>query len=431
MHIVCRKPDFGGTLLISFFKFLKGYVRIRLVGGSPERFLNLCSKNEIIIWQIVRHGDNYDMYLSVPAFRQLKTIIKKTNVKVKIIEKHGLPFFFYQYRKRKMFFAGIFICGFFVYFLSLFVWQIEFNGNFARTDEILLEILEENQVAHGMKKSKVDCEGIEKLLRAECSDIIWTSAKLVGTRLIIDIQENTDTSVVHIDQETASDLLADKEAIITSIITRAGTPYVKAGDVVNKGDMLVGGALPITDDAEQIIDYQYVAADADIYGKTIYEYKDSFPLKYEVYEPTGNTQKSLYVKLHEKSFFLGKNRISYKTYHILSDIKQLRMGENFYLPVSIGSINVIEEEKITKQYTKSQAENKAKENLVKFMKTLQEKGVQIQKNNVTIEVGQNECHATGNLTVIEKLGIRQQTSIIDLNTDGKELEVDGETGTDH
>ena len=107
------------------------------------------------------------------------------------------------------------------------------------------------------------------------------------------------------------------------------------------------------------------------------------------------------------------------------------MGENFYLPVSIGSINVIEEEKITKQYTKSQAENKAKENLVKFMKTLQEKGVQIQKNNVTIEVGQNECHATGNLTVIEKLGIRQQTSIIDLNTDGKELEVDGETGTDH
>ena len=431
MHIVCRKPDFGGTLLISFFKFLKGYVRIRLVGGSPERFLNLCSKNNILIWQIIRDEEYYDMYLSVPAFLQLKSIIKKTNVKIKILEKHGLPFFFYKYRKRKMFFAGILICGFFVYFLSLFVWQIEFNGNHAKTDEILLEILEENQVVHGMRKSKVDCEAIEKLLRAKCNDIIWTSAKLKGTRLIIDIQENTDISIAPLAEVEASDLIADKEALITSIITRAGTPYVKAGDVVKKGDLLVGGTLPITDDANEVVQYQYVAADADIYGKTIYEYNDSFSLKYVIHEPTGNTQSTYYFKLHEKSFFVGKNRIKYKTYHIFSDIRQLRIGENFYLPFSYGSIKVVEEEKITKQYTKSQAETKAKENLVKFMKTLEEKGVQIQKNNVTIEVGQKECHATGTFTVIEKLGLRQKTSIIDLNTDGKELEIDGETGTYH
>lgn len=29
-------------MLISFFRYLKGYVRIRLSGYSPERFLNLC-----------------------------------------------------------------------------------------------------------------------------------------------------------------------------------------------------------------------------------------------------------------------------------------------------------------------------------------------------------------------------------------------------
>lgn len=417
--------------MISFLKFLRGYVRIRLMGGSPERFLNLCSKNQIIIWQIVRYEQYYDMYLSVPAFRQLKSIIKKTNVKIKIVEKHGLPFFFYKYRKRKMFFAGIFICGIFVYVLSLFVWQIEFNGNHARTDQVLLEILEENQVIHGMWKSQVDCEEIEKLLRAKCDDIIWTSAKLVGTRLIIDIQENTDTSIVNIGKDEASDLYSDKEAIITSIITRAGTPYVKAGDVVKTGDLLVGSALPITDDGGEVIHYQYVAADADIYGKTIYEYKDSFSLKYQSYEPTGKKQYSLYLKLKDTSFFWGKKKIKYQTYHMFSDIEQLRIGKNFYLPISVGTIQVTEEKKITKQYTKTQAEAKAKERLAKFVETLQEKGVQIQKNNVTIEVEQNMCQASGSLVVIEKLGVRKKASVIDLSTDRKDQEINGEAGDNH
>ena len=60
--------------MIPFFNYVKGYVRIRLKGGSPERFLNLCSNNHILIWQVVRIEDEYEMYLSLQAFRELKSI---------------------------------------------------------------------------------------------------------------------------------------------------------------------------------------------------------------------------------------------------------------------------------------------------------------------------------------------------------------------
>lgn len=73
--------------MITFLNYLKGYVRIRLKGGSPERFLNLCSNNNILIWQIIRVDDEYEMYLSLRAFKELKTIIRKTNVQIKVIKK--------------------------------------------------------------------------------------------------------------------------------------------------------------------------------------------------------------------------------------------------------------------------------------------------------------------------------------------------------
>lgn len=416
--------------MIAYLKYLKGYVRIRLKGGSPERFLNLCSNNNILIWQIIRIDDEYEMYLSLQAFKELKSIIRKTNVQIKIIEKKGFPFFLYKYRKRKMFFAGIVICALFVYILSLFVWQIEINGNHARTTNVLLGFLEENEIVHGMPKRKINCEEIETMLRTKYNDIIWTSVKLRGTKLIIDIQENTDTSITNIGEKEASDLFTEKEAIITKIVTRNGTPYVKAGDVVKAGDMLVGGALAITDDSGEIINYQYVAADADIYGKTIYKYNDSFLLKYQKHQDTGNVQKGLYLKVHEKSIFLGKNKINYKNYHTLFDVHQLKFGENFYLPFSVGTVQVYEEKVTSSKYLKKEAETKAKQRLFKFIETLKEKGVQIQENNVTIDIDQTECRASGNLVVIEPLGIRKKASIIELEH-GKDNEIDGETGNNN
>ena len=109
----------------------------------------------------------------------------------------------------------------------------------------------------------------------------------------------------------------------------------------------------------------------------------------------------------------------------------MKFGENFYLPFSIGTVKVFEEKVQNSKYTKKEAELLAKKRLLKFLETLKEKGVQIQENNVTIDVDQNQCKVSGTITVIEKLGIRKKASIIQLDVDGKENEIDGETGDNY
>ena len=58
---------------------------------------------------------------------------EKRGVKIHILEKHGLPFFFYRSKKRKAFFIGIFACGpVFLFGLSGRVWNIDVSREIAR-----------------------------------------------------------------------------------------------------------------------------------------------------------------------------------------------------------------------------------------------------------------------------------------------------------
>ena len=54
--------------MIELLKYLRGYLRIRVWGFSPERFMNLCSNKGILIWNIVREGDVYYMNINLRAF---------------------------------------------------------------------------------------------------------------------------------------------------------------------------------------------------------------------------------------------------------------------------------------------------------------------------------------------------------------------------
>ena len=90
-----------GRLIHSF----RGYVRIRVWGYSPERFLNLCGNKGILLWGIENHGESYEMYVSIKGFFCLRPIVKKTKTRVAVLNRYGLPFFVPKIKKRSVFAA--------------------------------------------------------------------------------------------------------------------------------------------------------------------------------------------------------------------------------------------------------------------------------------------------------------------------------------
>ena len=397
--------------------YRKGYVRLRFWGESPERFLNLCAYHRIPVWNLISIDKAYEMNTTVEGFRRLKGICRKSRVQIKIIGKYGLPFFFYRNKKRKAFFLGFFLGLGLLFLLSRHIWNIHVEGNVYNSTQTILNYLEELNVRHGVLKKDLDCSYIAAQMREKFPDITWVSAKISGSRLILEIKENGALEKSKEAENTVPvDLTAQTSGTIVSMVTRQGTPLKRQGDTCAAGEVLVSGRLDIKNDSGEIIRYEYTQADGDIYIQHDLEYYQEFSMDYEKPVYTGEKKKGLLLQLGDY-YLRMKGKSPWEDYDRVTSLHQIKVTENFKLPVYYGSVTDYAYEKRTFTYSESEARQKAEENLNRLLESLEEKGVQISGNHVKIEIQGKTCTARGTLTVIEKNEQKTLTEILEQPTE--------------
>ncbi len=425
-------------MIFKVLQYIRGYLRIRITGYSAERFLNACRHRGIQLWDMCSVHDSYEMNISIRGFRKVKPIVKKTGVKIIIIERKGLPFFLYQYRKRKLFFVGAGVFFLLIYSLSTFVWSIDIRGNLTRTDETLLEFLNTKKVRNGMRLSAVDCSRIVKDIRKEYDDIIWVSASIEGTRLIIQIKENQDVIQADAKEEEENvkptDIVADMDCVVTSIVTRKGIAQIEEGASIKSGDILVSGQVPVNNDAGETVGYRYQESDADIYGQTTISYEDKQSLIFEEKIPVAyggkGTEKA---EKYECFFRIGDFRIGfgdvkneYEHFEQYSSEKRIKLFDNFYLPISYGEKRAVSYNLKEKKYKKKELQSILSERFNQYCEDLEKKGVEIIGNDVKIYTGSKEAAAKGTLTVIRPVGTKKASQPIEIPKSAEENEQSGE-----
>lgn len=380
--------------------WLRGYLLCTIKGYSIERFMNLCRSKEISIMKVKKLDSGYSFYIKLKDYRKIRPIARKTKTIPYIKKRFGLPFLLHRYRKRKGLFIGVILFVAILYAMSMFIWDISIQGGYKYTKEVLLEFINENHVYTGIMKSKVDCQELEEKIRLKYSDISWVSAEIRGTRLIVRFME-TNMPVPKKEAREPSNIVATKSGIVQNIITRNGTPLVKAGDVIREGDTLVSGVVDVVGDFEALIRKKLVVADADIVCKSYYNYNESFPMKHKKKIFTGKEKKAYGISLFNTKFSLYKPRISYHNYDIITDETALKLSWNFYLPVRTFVTTYREYSEVEQLYTKEEAKNIAMNRLKEYLDVLLENGVEIVENDVKIEIDNKNCQASGKIVVYE------------------------------
>ena len=390
--------------MIEFLKYLKGYLRIRVWGFSPERFMNLCSNKGILLWDIVREGDVYYMCINLRGFWSLRPIVRKTGTRVAILERYGLPFFLPKLLKRKVFVCGLILAVGFWFWSSLYVWNIELTGNYQITQDIFDTFLEERHVIIGMSKKELDIEALEKEIRRQFPEVTWASAKLTGTKLQIDIKEND--APITVEKEEVSqgmDLVSQYSGTIIAIIVRSGIPKVSIGDTVEAGAILVEGKVPIYNDDATIREYRYVNADADIILEHTTDYSDRLPFDYVKKVYTGREKNCHYLRVGNREWRLPQDRPFLIYDSVIKESRPLVL-EKLSIPVFLGSITYREYQNVEFKYTLQEAKDVLNENLISFIASLEEKGVQIIEKNVKIDTDSSGWIVSGEFLVQEPVG---------------------------
>lgn len=392
-------------MLISLLRYMQGYLKIRVVGYSPERFLNLCKNKKIDIWGLKSTQNAYEMYIKISGFRKLKPILKKTRTRVIIEERMGLPFFFHRYRKRTLFFVGSFICLALIYSLTFFIWNIDFQGNQRITDEVLLEYLETKQITHGMAKHRLNCEQIVKDIRKNFDDIIWVSASIDGTRLFIHVKENTDTFTESTVTEEPCDIVSDKDGIVVRIVTRSGVPLVGVGSEVKAGDILVSGIVDVMNDAQEVTTQHMVAADADIVIETTRQYEKTIEKAYKKKQYTNKKRIISYVKIGAYKMYLGWPKVSYQNFDRQTNEVQVKIGENYYLPVFLGQKKCLEYRWKTMEYSDKELEKLLNERFEQYCEKLESENAVILEKELFITHNNLGATSKATLSVQEEVGV--------------------------
>jgi len=389
-------------------RYLQGYLRIRISGQAVERFINTCSYKGIKLWELSSQQSYYEMNITIKDFKKLKPVIRKTRTKVFIVKRTGFPFFLQQYKRRKFFLSGIFFCTILIYIASGFIWSVDIKGNYSISTENILLFLNSIDIRKGIKIKEVNCNEISRKIRQTYNDIIWVSTSVDGTKLTIVIKENMDSKDILSNQETdvPYDIISDDTYEITDIVIRKGIANVKSGDMVNRGDILVSGQIPVSNDAKEIINYQYCVSDADIIGKKTIVYEDemndttTFKDKHEI------KKMEYFLVTGDYRFKLGNINHNYTNHEIYSSQKK-------FGPIIYGIRQVIPYEKKQKQYTSLEIQKILTSNFQYYCKELEKKGVVILKNNVKIYTWSDKAKATGELTIKKPIGRKVKSVLLE------------------
>lgn len=399
--------------MIALLRYLTGYVLVLATGNNVGRFFNLCVNNGITFWNVESLGeDRYRFYLSKKDIWKLRPYLHKTRTHLKIQKKYGIPFLLFRYRKRILFPIALTLVMLLFGYVSQFIWKVEIHGNSYLTEEVLISYLRKENAAFGAKKSKIDCDQLELSLREDFAQVIWASVSIEGTDLIVEIQEKTAAPAGTEDQEAAVEtaavgsynLVADCDATICSIITRKGTPQVKAGDVVHTGDILVVGHQEVLDDAGEVKLVLDGTADADIIGEVVYEYKDTIPIVITKRMRGESQTAKLRIDFFGKSLSIPLGFHKYDLTETVQEYHQLHLTNQFYLPVGI---EISTEYELTEQeYERSEAEAlaAAEKNLINFLAEKEENGVSIMEKNVMMRKDEKIYQVYGTVTGQKKIG---------------------------
>ncbi len=257
-------------MIIKIIRYIFGYINFRAFGGFDHRFLNLCTRDGIPLWNIKNVKGNISASTTIDGYLHIRSAARKSGMKVMSIEKKGLIFFLKKYKIRVGIFAGSLIFALILTVLSQFVWSITLYGNIDIEDDVILSAFEKNGVYVGMPIKRLDDNDIAQAVVSEMENLSWAAVNRKGTSVVIEVREKTAAPEIY-DDKTPTNLIAGEDGVIISTDVLYGQEEVKIGSAVTKGDLLISGIITHKDGTETTVH-------ADGYVKALVKRKKSFDI---------------------------------------------------------------------------------------------------------------------------------------------------------
>ena len=230
--------------------------RFTLEGYNLERFVNTMSKENIPLLSFRRTGVRKLVCVCYQAdMPAIQALVAEKGWKCTDPTPLGLAAFFAFLRIRWGIPLGFFLMIAVSVTLYQFVWQVEIRGAHQYHGDIVTYLADEN-LTPGLPKNRVDAHELTQKLNRRYPEVAWFNVYVHDVTLVVDCSLGMPPPAVK--PVSPGDLVAMRDGVVTTVLVHAGTPAVKPGDIVRKGQVLVYGRERIADEGSISVNAQGV-----------------------------------------------------------------------------------------------------------------------------------------------------------------------------
>lgn len=313
--------------------YFRGCLVLKFQGLNPEKIINYAIRQGIKLWEIRRVSPEIIICkATVRDFKSFRVLVKKSGCRVKILARLGLPFFYRQLQRRQGWLCGAAVFFSALYILASFVWVIQVEGVARIPATQVMEDLHELGLYPGTPRGKIEEKRnwLIRELKIRYPQTAFISVELKGIVVHVKLVEKELPPATH--KETGH-LYAVKDGLVQEIVVLEGTPQVKAGDTVCRGDLLILGKKALRRLDGTIVTAEVKAAGV-VKARVWYEVHIEEPLLYWAAE-IGERKKAVYclrIKNWVFPFFswgrvTGEIRNSRQRYEVYKGRNQLSLVE--------------------------------------------------------------------------------------------------------
>lgn len=245
--------------VLDIYRYFRNYMTLIVSGGFTERFINLCNRRGIYLWDSHYHNGELNVKIYCRDFRKLHGIKHKSGVSIRVAEKIGIAFFVRENKKRKVLATGLVIAMLVMLAMNSFVWSIEVTGNENISEKEISQMLKASGLEYGAFVPAFDeSKASRDAVNLSDGKILWLAINIKGSKATVEVRDYIKPIESSADSEPCN-IIADFDGIILSSYTHRGVQIQHSGAAVKKGDLLISG---IAENESGAVDY--LSADGEI-----------------------------------------------------------------------------------------------------------------------------------------------------------------------
>ncbi|GIM28071.1 sporulation protein YqfD [Clostridium polyendosporum] len=309
-------------------KYKKGTVKIEVKALIPEKFINMLWHRGIKAENIQRTDiSTVTMDILLSDYRKINEIAKRVDAKITVIGRKGIAFLLLRIKKKSTLVLGAILFLAVLFYLSMYIWGIEITTNKYVSPYEVRQQLKLLGISPGIKKTKLNVYELEKKLEDGNGEIMWIRARIEGSTLKIKVEEKINPPNIK-ENVDSNNVVAKMDGEVVRIYTTAGTPAVKPGEIVKKGQVLVHGY-----EGKEGFEYN-VNPEGKVLANTFYEKVMELQVSGKISERTGNKDEAIYVELWGKKIYLKKPTKSFKDYDKIENRDKILNKTTYYEIIS-------------------------------------------------------------------------------------------------